>query len=378
MKKSNHLKGFTLIELLVVIAIIAILAAILFPVFAKAREKAMATTCTSNQRQIAASMMMYCQDHEESFPTATALWSSLTLDPGVMICPTKGQSYPNGYGIPRALANSSLGSYDDPLNVVLSADATIPTSNFDSTISNWGDIEARHGNTFIYSCLDGHVGTFRTSKSTWDAAVSKLILGSPAWSVTLPLDKDPNQVLYYSDVTKYGTAGYYFSHASWTNNIVTLVPSWASGVLNPTLTDSTSATTVISSATFPNSSDTYQTYPYFKVKIASVTQNSGKFGYWNGHNTVQFDLPITVKDMTTHYAMLLFAMRNDGGLPGVTFSATDGGNGNTVSTKMILFDGNPMRGQVSFQAGAPNTVINLSVKFNTPLNGNGVMGILLD
>ncbi|MEI6521594.1 MAG: prepilin-type N-terminal cleavage/methylation domain-containing protein, partial [bacterium] len=58
-------KGFTLIELLVVIAIIAILAAILFPVFARAREKARQTTCTNNQRQIATTLLMYAQDHEE-------------------------------------------------------------------------------------------------------------------------------------------------------------------------------------------------------------------------------------------------------------------------------------------------------------------------
>ncbi len=59
MKNSSKRGGFTLIELLVVIAIIAILAAILFPVFARAREKARQTTCTSNQRQIAASIAMY-------------------------------------------------------------------------------------------------------------------------------------------------------------------------------------------------------------------------------------------------------------------------------------------------------------------------------
>ena len=57
--------GFTLIELLVVIAIIAVLAAILFPVFARAREKAHQTTCISNQRQIAAAIHMIAQDHEE-------------------------------------------------------------------------------------------------------------------------------------------------------------------------------------------------------------------------------------------------------------------------------------------------------------------------
>ncbi|MCW5934295.1 MAG: prepilin-type N-terminal cleavage/methylation domain-containing protein [Fimbriimonadia bacterium] len=59
--------GFTLIELLVVIAIIAILAAILFPVFAAAREKARQTTCVSNMKQILTSAVMYNQDYDEKF-----------------------------------------------------------------------------------------------------------------------------------------------------------------------------------------------------------------------------------------------------------------------------------------------------------------------
>jgi len=62
---SDKRRGFTLIELLVVIAIIAILAAILFPVFARAREAARATTCRSNLRQIATGMLMYVQDYDE-------------------------------------------------------------------------------------------------------------------------------------------------------------------------------------------------------------------------------------------------------------------------------------------------------------------------
>ena len=64
MKRS----GFTLIELLVVIAIIAILAAILFPVFARAREKARQASCESNLKQLATGMMMYVQDYDEMTP----------------------------------------------------------------------------------------------------------------------------------------------------------------------------------------------------------------------------------------------------------------------------------------------------------------------
>jgi prepilin-type N-terminal cleavage/methylation domain-containing protein/prepilin-type processing-associated H-X9-DG protein len=62
--------GFTLIELLVVIAIIAILAAILFPVFAQARAKARQASCTSNLKQLGTGLMMYIQDYDETFPRA--------------------------------------------------------------------------------------------------------------------------------------------------------------------------------------------------------------------------------------------------------------------------------------------------------------------
>ncbi len=63
-------RGFTLIELLVVIAIIAILAAILFPVFARAREAARKSSCLSNCKQIGTSLMMYTQDYDETYPIA--------------------------------------------------------------------------------------------------------------------------------------------------------------------------------------------------------------------------------------------------------------------------------------------------------------------
>ncbi len=67
MRHRTTRSGFTLIELLVVIAIIAILAAILFPVFAQAREKARQASCTSNVKQITLALIMYVQDYDELF-----------------------------------------------------------------------------------------------------------------------------------------------------------------------------------------------------------------------------------------------------------------------------------------------------------------------
>ncbi len=83
-------KGFTLIELLVVIAIIAILAAILFPVFAKAREKARQTQCLSNVRQLQTAYLMYVEDYDGTCPSGS--WCE-KLQPyikneGIYVCPS--------------------------------------------------------------------------------------------------------------------------------------------------------------------------------------------------------------------------------------------------------------------------------------------------
>ena len=87
---STVKRGFTLIELLVVIAIIAILAAILFPVFAQARNAARKTTCLSNLKQLATSQMMYIQDYDENFP----VWTNDAKDIG-------NPGGPNAWGMPE-------------------------------------------------------------------------------------------------------------------------------------------------------------------------------------------------------------------------------------------------------------------------------------
>src|SRR5262249_53331200 len=80
---SRRPHGFTLIELLVVIAIIAILAAVLFPVFAKAREKARQTSCLNNVKQIATAVHLYVGDWDDTFPATRALSGDPLQDPAL-------------------------------------------------------------------------------------------------------------------------------------------------------------------------------------------------------------------------------------------------------------------------------------------------------
>ena len=96
--------AFTLIELLVVIAIIAILAAILFPVFAQAREKARQTSCLSNMKQIGIGVMMYTQDFDETYPF-TYLYTTVPTAGGIM---TKPPYYHWSYALNAYTKNNSI------------------------------------------------------------------------------------------------------------------------------------------------------------------------------------------------------------------------------------------------------------------------------
>jgi len=150
---STPRQGFTIIELLVVIAIIAVLAAILFPLFSKASEKANQSTCMSNQRQIAAAILIYAQDHDETLP-GSEVWSAINLPPKLLVCKTADRSYRISYFYHTGLGDKSLGNLGaDPQAVFLTADGAGP-ANLGGTVSY---LEERHSGKLIGSFADGHV-----------------------------------------------------------------------------------------------------------------------------------------------------------------------------------------------------------------------------
>ncbi|MBD3174904.1 MAG: prepilin-type N-terminal cleavage/methylation domain-containing protein [Armatimonadia bacterium] len=198
-------RGFTLIELLVVIAIIAILAAILFPVFAKARTQAHKTSCLSNIRQLGTATLSYAQDNDEVFPAASA-WATGQWGPDSVRWPNPpplrhaimpyikngdifkchmhyagargewedfgGSSYwyvagHPGYVVPgnswaagewyrqRNMAGEPMASVQYP-NAVLISDASPSSHNVKGVLAGWfaGDRDGIHHMNFVH--FDGH------------------------------------------------------------------------------------------------------------------------------------------------------------------------------------------------------------------------------
>jgi prepilin-type N-terminal cleavage/methylation domain-containing protein/prepilin-type processing-associated H-X9-DG protein len=181
---TERTRGFTLIELLVVIAIIAILAAILFPVFAKAREKARQTTCLNNQKQIVTAALMYAQDREEILPTATEMWGTIGLEKNVLVCPTAGKKQANGYVYFSSLSGTALGDISNAATEPLTADGSTATSGAVPNVAYaLSDLVKRHANKFIASFVDGHVETLDGFKPTL-AGVSVQASGSSDFNLT--------------------------------------------------------------------------------------------------------------------------------------------------------------------------------------------------
>ena len=207
-------RGFTLVELLVVIAIIAILAAMLFPVFGRAREKARQATCISNQRQIAAMILMYMQDNDEIFPQSTTVWTSIGLtNPGILLCPSCDTKAPNSYGYNTFLVTKALGDLNNPQQVILTADSD-NASNILTDVNM--DYSTRHNSSdstaaaCIVSGVDGHVEmlTFRglqpvatfmnpNGMHPWSGTTNALT-ASPAAAMTGTTNTPANYVLFPS------------------------------------------------------------------------------------------------------------------------------------------------------------------------------------
>jgi len=202
-------KGFTLIELLVVIAIIAILAAILFPVFAKAREKARQSSCMSNIKQFGLGALMYVQDYDETFfrlsytsgaatPTTYLCdWPEKVVpyikNYQIMKCPSHSDTVPSGYantyicsyGANQNISVAAMGSFQAPsVTIMMYEDQSTWRYNTCANYS-WafngkvGTVAYRHNEGSNIVFVDGHAKWYNTSASPLLAGA----LGSaPAWN----------------------------------------------------------------------------------------------------------------------------------------------------------------------------------------------------
>jgi len=205
-------RGFTLIELLVVIAIIAILAAILFPVFAKAREKARQTKCISNQRQMAMAALMYAQENNEILPVSTNFWSAIGVPAAVEVCPTK-KTLTNGYVFVNYWGGRSLGEIPSANAATLVADGVQVTNQPGTNLAfQKVDFELRHDKGIIAAYADGHVEYKKFTPDRYEFSGRGSTLGHwfPADSVNAvdgaTLTNIPNQTVELADY--YGVPSY--------------------------------------------------------------------------------------------------------------------------------------------------------------------------
>jgi prepilin-type N-terminal cleavage/methylation domain-containing protein/prepilin-type processing-associated H-X9-DG protein len=202
MRRRLLRNGFTLIELLVVIAIIAILAAILFPVFAQAREKARQITCTSNLKQVGIAWVMYTQDYDERTPlwfagplTVKELLQPYSKSQIVFKCPTDPEklsySFWRNVYLDRWSGNAgcatppvTLAQVNYPATTPVWAEGPNnsgqhtwglnPSHPLQTTWKNYRYGDTRHSGGGNYVFVDGHVKWYRPDaiKTTRDDAAT--------------------------------------------------------------------------------------------------------------------------------------------------------------------------------------------------------------
>ena len=167
--------GFTLIELLVVIAIIAILAAILFPVFSKAREKARQTACISNNKQLALAIIIAAQENEEAYPSADEFTAILT---GIskMACPNRMDRTKRGYAMNVTLCGKKMGEIpQDQIDIA----ALVFDSARDGV--DWNAEYYRHNGGYVVALADGsahYIKYNRQSAGAYSGTAVRFIIGN--------------------------------------------------------------------------------------------------------------------------------------------------------------------------------------------------------